>query len=256
MRRLGTSAAFVVAAAFFAAIACAAPPEAVVNDFREGNAHYQAGDFAAAADAYADALKHGYDAPALHYNLANAELKRGRVGRAIYEYRRTLRLDPRYEDARANLDYARSLAVDVPPPAADPWILRAFIAIENAVPVREALRVSAGAYWATCLLLALSWLVPVRRRVARIAAVVCGSVLVLALASALLGAVRDRPGDEGVVLDREVAVRTGPDETSTVLFSLHEGAEVEVQRRNDPWVEVRISDELRGWVPAESVGLL
>lgn len=252
MKRL----AILAALAALAAPALAAPPEAIVNAFREGNARYQSGDFAGAAVAYTEALSHGYDAPALHYNLANAELKHGRIGRAIYEYRRVLRLDPNHADARANLEYARSLAVDVPPPAADPWLLRAFIAIENAVPFPAAMRLAAAAYWVTCAMIIVSWIAVTRRRAARIGATVAAVALAAGVLLALLGGARDRPGGEGVVLGRELAVRTGPDETSTVLFSLHEGAEVEVKRRAERWVEIRISDELRGWVEAESVGIL
>ena len=249
-------AALLSVVAALASPAFAAPPEAIVNAFREGNARYQSGDFSGAAESYEAALSHGFESATLHYNLGNAELKRGELGRAIFEYRCSLRLDPNHPDARANLEYARSLAVDVPPPAADPWLLRVFIAIERAVPLPLALRAAAVSYWVLAALVAVSWLVPSRRRESRASAAACAAVLAVSLVLALLGATRERQGSEGVILDQEVAVRTGPDETSTVLFSLHEGAEVEIQRRTERWVEVRISDELRGWVEAGAIGVL
>ena len=49
---------------------------------------------------------------------------------------------------------------------------------------------------------------------------------------------------EGVVVVSEVDVRSGPAETYTVSFRLHEGTEVEMIRKSSGWHEVKVSDRL------------
>jgi tetratricopeptide (TPR) repeat protein len=233
-----------------------ATPKGVAESFHEGNSLYQAGEYAGAASAYERALSQGFEAPALFYNLGNAELKSGRIGRAIWAYRRSLRLDPRGEDVRANLEYARSLTADVPPPAQEPGLIRLFATLENALPPTVSLRLAAFGYWILCAMVAASWLLPRRGRWARHGALGGAVLLALGLLLAGMGSLRYGAGREGVVLDRELAVRTGPDANSTVVFTLHEGAEVEVGRRAEKWMEIRVSDELKGWAEAAAVGIL
>ncbi|HET7662622.1 MAG TPA: tetratricopeptide repeat protein [Rhodanobacteraceae bacterium] len=62
-----------------------------------GTAAYRAGDYAAAAKAFADAP--GADAA---YNLGNALARQGRYQKAIAAYDKALKLNPKLADARAN----------------------------------------------------------------------------------------------------------------------------------------------------------
>lgn len=75
-----------------------------------GIAHYRAGEFAAAARAFAS----GDDADSL-YNLGNAYARLGRYDDAIAAYRRALALAPGHADARHNLELLERLPR---PPAA------------------------------------------------------------------------------------------------------------------------------------------
>lgn len=64
-----------------------------------GAADYRAGDYAGAARTFA----RGDDARS-HYNLGNALAKQGEYPKAIDAYRQALARDPKFADARANLD--------------------------------------------------------------------------------------------------------------------------------------------------------
>lgn len=64
-----------------------------------GAAEYRSGDYTAAAKAFAQ----GDDARA-RYNLGNALAKQGEYAKAIAAYRQALDRDPKFVDARANLD--------------------------------------------------------------------------------------------------------------------------------------------------------
>ncbi|HKU79073.1 MAG TPA: tetratricopeptide repeat protein, partial [Rhodanobacteraceae bacterium] len=65
----------------------------------KGAADYRAGDFAEAAKAFAQ----GDDARS-RYNLGNALAKQGKYQKAIAAYKDALQRDPKFADARANLD--------------------------------------------------------------------------------------------------------------------------------------------------------
>lgn len=73
--------------------------ELAVTPGIRGAADYRAGDYADAARAFAQ----GRDARS-RYNLGNALVKQGDYPKAIDAYRQALRMDPKFADARANLD--------------------------------------------------------------------------------------------------------------------------------------------------------
>jgi len=76
-----------------------------------GSAEYRAGDYAGAAKTFAQ----GRGARA-HYNLGNALAKQGEYQKAMTAYREALRQDPKFADARANLDAVEAWLQRKPPP--------------------------------------------------------------------------------------------------------------------------------------------
>jgi tetratricopeptide (TPR) repeat protein len=227
----------------------AAPPPGAAEAFLEGNRYYADNDFAGAAAAYETVLALGVTAPALEYNLGNACLKSGRRGDAVLHYRRALKLDPAFESARTNLDYARASAQDVVPETSEgtrfDWVGRVRLGPEAAA---RSVFLAATAFFLVAGLRLLGWR-------GRTGAAVLQGVLgaaVLLLAAALLFEWTELTGKhEGVVTVSEVDVRSGPAETYTVSFKLHEGTEVEIVRKRSGWQEVKVSDRLQGWVPEE-----
>ena len=58
----------------------------------------------------------------------------------------------------------------------------------------------------------------------------------------------------GVVLAKRVEVKSGRAEDAVTLFQLHEGALVTVTDKYENWLEVRLNNEQKGWVPKNSMG--
>ena len=78
----------------------------------EANRRYQRGEYAEAAQQYEALIGRGYWDAAVHYNLGNAYLESGGLGRAVLNYLRAEELSPRDPDILANLAIARSRTVD------------------------------------------------------------------------------------------------------------------------------------------------
>jgi hypothetical protein len=59
--------------------------------------------------------------------------------------------------------------------------------------------------------------------------------------------------DRAVILAEEVDVLAGPDPQDTLLFKLHEGAVVLLERSEDGWSLVSLPENKRGWVKKEAL---
>ena len=90
-----------------APVATAAPGQSAEALFQQGNDLYGQGKYQEALTVYNRIIaEDGFSGPLLS-NLANCYAQTGRVGLAILNYERTLRLSPGDADSRGNLDYLR-----------------------------------------------------------------------------------------------------------------------------------------------------
>ena len=232
--------------------ASSATSQGVAEAWLAGNRLYEEQDYAGAAKAYLRVIEHGFTAPELEYNLANALLKSDQLGRAVLHYKRALFLKPSFKDARHNLHYARSLTSDVKPDPSQESGLLSFLS-----------RFGLGATqasWACVICAVLFTLASSLRRLFwpdKAASLVLqgmsGFVFVLAVLALLFELNRSASYEEGVVLATQVNVLAGPGDGHTVNFRLHEGAELELLRQAGEWQEVKVSDGLQGWVASEAV---
>ncbi|HQG68575.1 MAG TPA: tetratricopeptide repeat protein, partial [Paludibacteraceae bacterium] len=88
------------------------PLSAQSDAVKYANDLYAKGNFHAAAEQYEKILKNEGIAPELYYNLGNAYYKMNEIGLAILNYERALKLSPRFEDARFNLQLAQQKVLD------------------------------------------------------------------------------------------------------------------------------------------------
>ena len=230
-----------------AAPALAGPPPELAADWSRGVAAYGEERYLEAAAAFEAIRAAGWTAPELEYNLGNAYLKADSLGLAILHYRRALTLEPIYENASVNLDYARSLTRDVRPETTRHW------------PWLQRLRLGPGGA-ALAVLLTFTLLCGIaalrlRRWGGRLTLVqgAAAGLLTLAVAALVFEVSLTRGPGEGVVLVPETEVRAGPGPGHTVNFRIHEGTEVELLRDAPGWREVRVTEGLTGWLPEDAV---
>jgi len=221
--------------------------------FRNANALYGQGKYAEASAIYQGIADRGFSSASLYYNLGNAYFKQDVLGRAVLNYRRAWRLSPGDPEILKNLEYALENVTDDVAGLPLPIWERARFLVVRQLPLGSWIALASFVYFLTGAGVLLVLLIPVLRKpAAPVLKALLGLLFAAALCAALAFSYYRIP--RAIILDREVAVRYGPQDKDAVAFQLHEGTEVRVVRgdRTD-WVQISLPDGKSGWVPAASV---
>lgn len=99
----------------YTAIIIAAVNTAAANSLdAKADSAYTADDFTTAANLYSKIISEQGSSPQLYYNLGNSYYRLGKLGKAIVNYERALRIDPQFEEAKTNLEFVNSRIYDKP----------------------------------------------------------------------------------------------------------------------------------------------
>ncbi len=219
------------------------------------NTAYVNGDYHAAAGYYEEILSRGLSSVKLYYNLGNAYFKEDRLGEAILNYRRALRLSPGSDDIRYNLGVAEARTKDnieaIPEFFLTKWVRG----------VRHTMSCTAWSVFSlVALVCALSLFLTylLARRLSLRKTGFYGTMLAVVVFVVTtwfaLGERREMLDDsQAVVMSLSTAVKSSPDKSATDLFVLHEGTLVEITNRLDGWCEITIADGKKGWLESKTI---
>jgi hypothetical protein len=205
--------------------------------------------FRAAALRYRQLVDDGVVNGAILYNLGNAELQAGALGRAILAYRRAERFMPGDDRLAHNLAHARSLRATSVDASGGRAIAKALLAWHAGTTTRARLHAVAAVY-------ALAWIL-LFAALARPAPWLRGTAGVLLLVALPLGMsvgadlFTDAPAI-GVVVAAQTAARKGPGAGFEPQFvePLPEGTEFDVVARQGDWLEIELPDAKTAWIVA------
>ena len=220
------------------------------------NQRYEHGEYAEAAQQYEALVDRGYRDAAIYFNLGNAYLENGDLGRAILSYLRARELSPRDPDVIANLELARDMTVDRVVAERNSF-LESVSYVGLRWVTRGELGVLALLLWAisgVAIGALLVWrTIPLRRVLRAVSAVL--TVATLASFLMLLSMMYANPYDTtGVVTTASVEVLSGPGSQYSGQFTLYSGAQVRLADSRHGWFEVSLpGGELRGWAPTHAV---
>ena len=223
----------------------------------EANERYELGEFAEAAQQYEALVGAGYRDAAVYYNLGNAYLEDGDLGRAILNYLRAEELSPRDPDVIANLDLARSLTVDQLQAEGDSLVASvADFGRQWATTTEYGL--AALLLWAIVGLSVAPLIVrpAMRRRALLRGGAVISFVSMLIPLALLVSMLQSNPyTNTGVVTAGRVEVLYGPGPQYDENFALHSGAQVRLVDSRPGWLQVSLpGGELQGWLLAHTIG--
>ncbi|MCK9220504.1 MAG: tetratricopeptide repeat protein [Bacteroidales bacterium] len=221
----------------------------------KGNKAYAVGAYTDAAATYEKVVAMGLESPDLYYNLGNAYFKMNDFAKAILWYERAQRLEPGNEDIDFNLKVANNKIADKIEPLPELFYKRWFTGLVHSFSVDAwawmgiiflVLALSAGALYLISRILFL-----------RKAGFWIGLILlffsIFSLFLAWSGNVFLKSDQEAIIFTPTITIKSSPDDKSTDLFVLHEGAKVQLLDNISGWYEIRIANGSVGWLPVTAV---
>jgi tetratricopeptide (TPR) repeat protein len=228
--------------------------------FEAGSKAYLEGDWQGAQQHWEKIEASGYHSGALYYNMGNASFKSDELGKAILYWEKAAKLMGEDSDLAANLEIARAKLIDkldepVRLPVWD-WFDWLRVRFSN----------HALAYFAIMLCFILFVILALKRWLVRNTRInrnfllpvwIIVVLLIIDLTLLRLKVHDDLRQREGIVLAMETEVLSAPAPgTGKLLFTLHEGTKVCINRELEEWFEVSIDKERQGWIRKKDLGAI
>ncbi|MFC1620859.1 tetratricopeptide repeat protein [Candidatus Omnitrophota bacterium] len=234
----------------FSSVALAQSPDDV---YRRANLSYEDEEYEEAASLYETLIQMDKVNPEVFYNLANSFFKLKKIGKAIVNYERALRLAPRDKDILLNLKLARSMTVDKIETPERGFLLNFILFPYDRLTVNE-LTIFVSVFYLLIILLLIFSIFFIEKRIAIFYNVGIITFLLIIFSIFLSSKIRNENFvKEAVVVSEKVNVRSGPKDDYLLQFTLHEGTKVRVVEERQLWYEIDLSKDLRGWLPKDSV---
>jgi tetratricopeptide (TPR) repeat protein len=220
------------------------------------NQLYNTGSYAEAIQVYEQLLSRGMVNSSLYYNLGNAYYIQGDLGRAILNFQRAARLNPRDPEIREYLALARTQSANeaTAEPGSPIQSLAGFTS--SWFTLNENALLTLGLWFL------LGFLVFAFRQIqpGKIRAFTQYGLILVALIFVMMGislgsriyAEQSRP--EAVIIADQVTLNSSPGDEFTTDFSLSSGAEVAVLDVQGSWAHLALpNDILDGWIPVNTL---
>ena len=228
------------------------------NSSPEAQQRYQA-----ALTGFQSLIDAGVHSGPLYYNLANAHLSLGDIGRAIVNYHRAVRLSPDNENIERNLQFARKLCeVQIPRSAGDAVVRTIFFwHFDTALATR--LKVFLWSYCTVWLLLGLRLFTSRRIPTLFWATVLAGAITVASSTSVGWDTLVARSRLEGAVVAKNAVLRKGSGEYYDPELDrpLQPGVEFRALEsrkdvNGDSWFHIRLEGGKSGWLRDNQVEII
>lgn len=241
---------------FFSLIAITAVSQDTNKDkYYQGVTYFTAGSYKEALQVWTEVYNTGYRSANLDYNIGNAYFKLNNIPSAILFYERAYLRKPADEDINYNLQVARTLIVDRFQEIPELFFIKWYNFVSLFLSTNTWAKISIISFILFLLLLSLYIYSP-RHRYKVIGFWLAISFIVLSLTS-LAFTIRNKSlvydSHEAIISSPAVSGKSSPDKSGNDLFVLHEGTKITVEDKVGEWLEIRLSDGNKGWIPLNSI---
>ncbi len=217
------------------------------------NRLYEHGNYAESSRLYQELVTQGYSDPALFHNLGNAYMQQDEIGRAIVNYKRVLRIDPRNADSRANLAQAESSVVSQFPTAENQSITDLLLTTTDYATRTQISSFALGLWllWGAVYLL--------YRRVwhtgfMRLSLLLLTTGVIISAAVFFTITWADRTQPEAIIVVPQADVYAEANNADRVLFALYDGTAVHITDHAADWTNITLAgSDLSGWVASNAL---
>ncbi|MFH1287854.1 MAG: tetratricopeptide repeat protein [bacterium] len=214
--------------------------------FKTANNLYEKANYAGAIKRYQNLIDRGVKNKTVYYNLGNAYYKTNKLGQAVLNYKRAFKLSPRDKDIIANLTFAREKVVDqIKYEKPFPRII--WGGIISILTFNEWTILCGILYLLFIFLLIFCIL----KRNVSAEVIFYKNLIFIVLCVGIIFFISSYLTNkqlEAVITVEEAEVRNGPGENYSKGFVLHEGTEVYIENDSGNWLEIILSNGLKGWI--------
>ena len=237
-----------------AARAADIPPDKAAELFQQANGHYEAGRYGKAIETYDLMLAGGLKSGALYYNLGNACLKSGELGRAVLSYERAKRYMPGDSDLLSNYMYAKGLMKQQDMPEKRHLALRWLDRALSYLTLGQSVLLVTALYYLLVIIFIITRVFGMMRRQSTMPILALLTLIILLLFPVSHKIMELESG--GVVVKGITDARLEPSEEAPVNFPLYGGMKVYVLRQREGWTRVKRPDGKIGWVEGGGVEVI
>lgn len=242
----------IIALTLFSGLALA---QNIDEQMQQASTFYRNGEFDKAIKIYEELRSNGYEGTSLYFNLANSYYRIGKLGYAILNYERALKISPSDEDIKHNLAFASLSTVDRIQPLPTFFLFEWWESMLASLSVNGWTNVSFFFYLILMILIVAYFFAKTIFQQKLILFSGLGTLILSLIAVSLLIVKINREETliGGVVVEQSITVKTSPDPKSTDALVIHEGLKVNLEDHLDEWVKIRLADGKVGWVENRAI---
>jgi tetratricopeptide (TPR) repeat protein len=226
--------------------------------FNAGVEFYKAGNYQEALRSWAELYNAGYRSADLDFNIGNANFKLNNTPGAILFYERALLLKPGDVDIQYNLQIAKTLVVDKIEEIPQLFFVRWYNYVSLVVSTNTWAKISLFSF-ILCLIFLSAYFYSGKYRIKVIGfwmSVLLILISVFSISFAARNKALIKENKAAIIFSSQISVKSSPDDSGTDLFIIHEGTKVSVEDEVGEWLEIKLSDGNKGWIPANSLEII
>jgi tetratricopeptide (TPR) repeat protein len=229
--------------------------QSVDSLFVKGNDLYKQEKYHKAIESYKEIENSGVASDELYYNLGNSYYKLNEVAPSIYYYEKALKLNPRNNDVKNNLGFARRMTLD----AIEVLPKTIFQKFSDAVIYK--LTHNSWAWIAVILSFIAAILfflyyfsyTPSKKLLFFNTSIISAVLLIFSVVFAFQAYQQKRNTKSAIIFKQTTEIKNAPKLNSDTVFELHEGTKVVVLDAIDDWKKIKLSDGKTGWIIADDM---
>ena len=225
------------------------------TSFDKGNNLYQKGKYNEAIIAYESILKSGQESAELYFNLGNCYYKLNKVAPAIYNFEKSLLLNPTDNEIKNNLAFAQKTTIDEiieAPKVGFSKIIQDFTSIFH-YDVWAWICIFLATLFLLCFLGYYFSNTTILKRVFFTSLVFVLLFLVGGFFAAFYEKNIDDKERPAIVFPEVVSIKSEPKSTSEEVFVLHAGTKVLVLESLNNYKKIQLADLKEGWIEKNAI---
>ncbi|MEM6963718.1 MAG: tetratricopeptide repeat protein [Bacteroidota bacterium] len=246
---------FIVHSFIFSNITLAQSSATNQDTFTAGNDFFEKKNYDEAIKTYASLLERGLESEELYFNLGNCYYQKKEWGKAILHYERALLIDPNDKATLQNLQLAKSNTLDEIEKIPTFFLARWWGNIRQ---------LTSSGIWSLLGILLLwigigglvLWILG-KERAQRKKGFLVGwgslGVGIIVFALAYHSFKIQQNSGTGIIMSKEIALKSLPDSISEEIMLLHEGTKVEITEKIASWYKVRLENGEVGWIDEQAI---